>query len=297
VCGRFGALSAGGGVGRDQLGRPPLLAASAAFLAGAFLGCSCSFWLALCAGALACALVRPVRFAALGLALGLLRGGLQPRPTPFALPEEFEGEVAGSGAVRVTQGLVALHLRGVPVHRGDRALFAGKTHVPPPLLNPGGRDRRAALLARGIAVEGSAEVVRVLERGPALYRWIDELRERFTERALLLCTSRERGALVAALGVGDRRKISRPAGSSTCSPARDCISPRWCCWCERSDGAAGCGRAGRARCARRRWAPRSPCPSRSAKCCSWERPGRRCARDSARRSGSSARRWAAARTG
>ena len=192
------------------LGRP-LLLATAAFLAGAFLGCEVTFALALCAAALACALYRPSRLVALGLALGLLRGSLQPRPQPFALPDEFEGEVVSAGVVRVPQGLLALHLRGLEVHRGDHALFAGKVHAPPPLLNPGGRDRRADLLARGIAVEGSAEVVQVLGRGPALYRWLDALRSRFTERALLICSSRERGALVAALGVGDRSALPAAA--------------------------------------------------------------------------------------
>ena len=197
----------GRGVG---LGRP-LLPATALFLAGAFLGCEVYFSLALCAAALACALFRPVRLVALAFALGLLRGSLQPRPLPFALPEAFEGEVVSAGLVRVPQGLVALHLRGLEVHRGDRALFAGKVHAPPPRLNPGGRDRRADLLARGIAVEGSAEVVQVLRRGPALYRWLDELRSRFTARALLMCSSPERGALVAALGVGDRSALSADA--------------------------------------------------------------------------------------
>ena len=199
-----------GGFGGVGLGRP-LLAATAAFLAGAYLGIELEFSLALCAAALACALWRPVRLAALGLALGLLRGSLQPRPLPFALPDEFEGEVVSAGVVRVPQGLLALHLRGPEAHRGDRALFAGKVHEPPPRLNPGGRDRRADLIARGIAVEGSAEVVQVLRRGPALYRWLDEVRARFTARALLLCSSRERGALVAALGVGDRSALPADA--------------------------------------------------------------------------------------
>ena len=198
---------AGRGVG---LGRP-LLLATAAFLAGAFLGCEVTFALALCAAALACALVRPARLIALGFALGLLRGALQPRPLPYALPEEFEGEVVAADLIRVPQGLLALHLRGLEVHRGDRALFAGKIHAPPPRLNPGGRDRRADLLARGIAVEGSAEVVQVLRHGPRLYRWLDEVRARFTQRALLLCSSRERGALVAALGVGDRSALPAEA--------------------------------------------------------------------------------------
>ena len=192
------------------MGRP-LFLATAAFLAGAFLGCEVDFSLALCAAALTVALFRPVRLVALGFALGLLRGSLQPRPLPFALPDEFEGEVVSAGVVRVPQGLVALHLRGADVHRGDRALFAGKVHPPPPLLNPGGRDRRADLLARGIAMEGSAEVVQVLRRGPALFSWLDDLRSRFTGRALLRCSSRERGALVAALGVGDRSALPAEA--------------------------------------------------------------------------------------
>jgi len=189
------------------------LVAAVAFLAGAFLGCDSGLTLALCAAGLACALsiFRPLRLPALSVALGLLRGAVQDRPAPFALPDEFEGEVVSAGVIRVPQGLVALHLRGLEVHRGDRAIFAGKVHEPPGRLNPGGRDRRANLLARGIAVEGSAEVVRVLRRGPALYRFLDEVRLRFTERALLICTSRERGALVAALGVGDRSALPADA--------------------------------------------------------------------------------------
>ncbi|HYY53657.1 MAG TPA: DNA internalization-related competence protein ComEC/Rec2, partial [Myxococcales bacterium] len=74
---------------------------------------------------------------------------------------------------------------------------------------PGGRDRRAQLAASGIGVEGSAEVVDVLRRGPAIWRWFDELRARFAERAAAICTSKERAALVTALAVGDRTGLSR----------------------------------------------------------------------------------------
>ncbi|MFN2548389.1 MAG: ComEC/Rec2 family competence protein [Myxococcales bacterium] len=152
-----------------------------------------------------------MRFAALALALGLLRGALQERPAPFELPEEFEGSVVSDGVVRTAQGLVALKLHGLPVHRGDRAVFFGHAHVPPGKLNPGGRDRRGLLAARGIALEGTAEVVRVVARGPPLYAFLDQVRQRFTERALLFCTSTERGALVAALGVGDRSALPAEA--------------------------------------------------------------------------------------
>src|SRR5438067_2332790 len=100
----------------------PLLAASAAFLAGAYLGCipSASAWFALAAGLLA--LWRPVRPAAIGLALGLLRGALQERPARFetqADAVEAEGRVLSSdGLVRLSQGLALFRLRGAS-HRGD----------------------------------------------------------------------------------------------------------------------------------------------------------------------------------
>jgi competence protein ComEC len=190
------------------MGRP-LLAACAAFLAGAYLSTSMPWWAALLA--LPLAAVRPARAVALGLALGLLRGAVQGQARPFTLPDEFEGVVVAQDVVRVPQGLVALRLRGLPVHRGDRARFSGKVHVPPPQLNPGGRDRRAQLLGRGIAVEGNAEVVAVLERGPALWRRLDELRARFAGRAASICSSPERAALVTALAVGDRSGLSREA--------------------------------------------------------------------------------------
>src|SRR5438105_11594165 len=102
---------AGGGSG---LGKP-LLAASAALLAGAFLGCSTArdAALALAAAALVCALHTRLRFAALGLALGLLRGASHDQPATFELPEEFEGVVVADGVVRTAGGLVALRLRGL----------------------------------------------------------------------------------------------------------------------------------------------------------------------------------------
>ncbi|HTO98376.1 MAG TPA: DNA internalization-related competence protein ComEC/Rec2 [Myxococcales bacterium] len=191
------------------MGSRPLWVACTAFLAGAYFGVSLPIWAALLA--LPALFFRPGRALACGLALGLLRGAAQERPAPFALPEEFEGRVEAPGVVRVPQGLVSLRLRGLPVHRGDRARFSGQAHPPPPRLNPGGLDRRALLAARGIALEGSAEVIEVLERGPELFRWFDGVRSRFAERAQDLCTSQERAALVTALAVGDRSSLSREA--------------------------------------------------------------------------------------
>ena len=191
------------------VGVRPLLAACLAFLAGAYFGISVPWWVAL--GALPLFAWRPFRPVAAGLVLGLLRGAAQEHPPAFVLPEEFEGRVVAADVVRTSQGLAAMRLRGIPVHRGDRARFFGAVHLPPGQLNPGGRDRRAQLFARGIAVEGSAEVIEVLERGPRLWRFFDELRARFAERALAVCTSPERAALVTALAVGDRSGLSREA--------------------------------------------------------------------------------------
>src|SRR5207248_4388646 len=106
---------------------------------------------------------------------------------------------------------ISVRLRGLPVHRGDRARFVGQVHAPPGRLNPGGRDRRGQLAASGIGLEGSAEVIEVLHRGPAIWRWFDELRAGFAVRAASVCTSNERAALVTALAVGDRTGLSREA--------------------------------------------------------------------------------------
>ena len=44
-------------------------------------------------------------------------------------------------------------------------------------------------------------------RGPAFWRFLDGIRTSFVERALVMCGSRERAGLVAALGVGDRSAL------------------------------------------------------------------------------------------
>jgi competence protein ComEC len=190
------------------MGARPLLTASVAFCAGAFF--MAPWWVALIA--LPLALYRPARFAAIGLALGLLRGSLHEVPPAPLLPLETEGQVesiAGSRAVvRIEGARAALALRGEPVHRGDRVLLGSlKAHEPPPALNPGGRDRRAELAARGIGLEGSAEVLQVVERGPRFFRWLDERRERFARRAADLCPP-DRAALLTALATGDRHLLS-----------------------------------------------------------------------------------------
>jgi len=221
------------------MGRP-LLAASAAFVAGAFVGLELDAGLCWLLSALICALCllacqrleRPtLLLVPLSLAVGLARAALHERPVdlpPPQGPQIFEGTVLSTEPrqaglelllrlerwqldeelARLEPGpLVRLTLRGL-AHRGDRLRLFGKLHRPPRALNPGGRDRRRDLGLRGISLEGSAELVEVLSRGAFPARLVDELRERFAARARELATSPERGAVLAALAVGDRSSIS-----------------------------------------------------------------------------------------
>lgn len=199
---------------------------------------------ALGAAGLCTARARAAGICALALAAGLLRGGASPRPAEdpelFAWlddpasavrgrePLQVEGEVlwtdpAPGGArllVRLDArearpgrplapapaGLLA-ELRGPPgLHRGDRLQALVKLRRPLPPLNPGARDVRGALAVRGVALQGTVDPLglRVLARGPAAYRWVDEARARFAARCAEVCTSPRRAALVAALGAGDR---------------------------------------------------------------------------------------------
>jgi competence protein ComEC len=192
----------------------PLAVASAAFVAGAFFGCTGSPVAALVAAAcaLALALWPRARIGALGLALGLLRGAVQERPRSLTVErDEVEATVVSiephGAVVRVSGVLAWASLQG-EAHRGDRVRAFGSLHEPLPRLNPGGRDRKAELAARGIGADGSLEVTHVLERGPLFWRWLDGLRARFSARAERLCSTPERAALVAALGVGDRSLLT-----------------------------------------------------------------------------------------
>jgi competence protein ComEC len=95
------------------------------------------------------------------------------------------------------------------LHRGDRIRALLRLRKPLPALNPGAQDARAQLALRGIALVGSIEPdgLRLLSPGPALPRALDELRSRFARRCEEVCTTPQRAALVAALGVGDRSGI------------------------------------------------------------------------------------------
>ena len=129
--------------------------------------------------------------------------------------ETFPGGPIEPSAART---LLALHasddpaLRDRPVPRpGDRVRLLARLRAPPPALNPGGRDVRRQLALRGIAYRGTAteDGLVVLSRGPGWRRALAELRDRFAARCQEVCGTPERGALVAALAVGDRSDLPR----------------------------------------------------------------------------------------
>ena len=97
-----------------------------------------------------------------------------------------------------------------PIPRpGDRVRLLARLRVPPRRLNPGGPDRRRQLALRGIAYDGSAtfDGLVILASGSRWARLAGEWRDRFAARCAEVCGSPERGALVAALAVGDRADI------------------------------------------------------------------------------------------
>ncbi|MBS2025786.1 MAG: DNA internalization-related competence protein ComEC/Rec2, partial [Deltaproteobacteria bacterium] len=95
---------------------------------------------------------------------------------------------------------------GEALHRGDRVRLLAHLAIPQRSLNPGGRDLADELAYRGISLTGRADALglTILARGPAWWRWLDEQRARFAQECARLCSTRERAAIVAALGVGDR---------------------------------------------------------------------------------------------
>ena len=244
----------------------PLLAASAAFAAGAWFGI---LWsreagalgalgfaaLALLFSLLHRASQRPIRgrpffgvaVLALACSLGLLRGAVAARPvldTALLAWLESPGSTKGGraailaeGAVLSAQpsrggarlllriearesqpgglldpppGLLLAQLTGPrSLHRGDRVRALLQLRRPQRALNPGAQDLRAELALRGITLIGTVDPdgLTLLSRGPWLWRAIDQLREQFARRCAEVCTTPDRAALVAALGVGDRSMI------------------------------------------------------------------------------------------
>jgi competence protein ComEC len=184
---------------------------------------SCAAGLGLCRGAVA---LRPARDAAL---LEWVRDPASSKGGREVLPVEGEvlSTVPARGGARMVLRIEARAARpgGAlsrppaellvqvlgprTLHRGDRVRALARLREPQRALNPGGQDVRKELGLRGIALTGVLEPyeLTVLRRGPAFFRFLDESRERFARRCQEVCTTPERGALVAALGVGDRTDI------------------------------------------------------------------------------------------
>jgi len=103
-------------------------------------------------------------------------------------------------------GLRALLSGPRSLHRGDSIRALARLHLPEPQRNPGGRDVRAELDRRGIALSGALDEsgIVLLSRGPQLLARLDRARDSFARRCAEVCGTPARAALVAALGVGDR---------------------------------------------------------------------------------------------
>ena len=184
----------------------------------------------------------------LAAGLGLARGGAAPRPAwdpalaawladeaaaiggrePLLLEAEVRSAEPASGGARLVlaiarheprpgqdlevapDGLAAEVLGPRSLHRGDVVRGLARLRLPEPPRNPGARDLRPALRRRGLAATGALddEGLVLLARGPPPYRWLDELRARFSERCADVCRTPQRAAVVAALGVGDRSAIA-----------------------------------------------------------------------------------------
>jgi competence protein ComEC len=112
----------------------------------------------------------------------------------------------GSAMIAAPGGLRALVAGPRTLHKGDELRALVRLHRPEPQRNPGGRDLRKELAARGIALTGTLDPQGqiLLSRGPPIFRWLDELRDRFSQRCQELGTTPQRAAVISALGVGDR---------------------------------------------------------------------------------------------
>jgi len=182
----------------------------------------------------------------------------------------------GSAMIGAPSGLRLLVAGPRTLHKSDQLRALVHLHRPEPQRNPGGRDLRKELSARGIALTGTLDPHGqiLLSRGPPIFRWLDELRDRFSKRCQDLGTTPQRAAVVSALGVGDRAGLDLETDEElTDSGLVHLLS------------SAGlhlasffCGCPGRAGAAHRGSPPSARCRSSSPRCCCSAPPGRPSAR-------------------
>jgi competence protein ComEC len=93
-----------------------------------------------------------------------------------------------------------------PLALGDEVRLEARVRAPEGARNPGGRDRAAELLARGIAREAHATAPPVRTAPPSPLVPLEEGRSRFAAAAARALPPREAG-LVRAIGTGDRSGV------------------------------------------------------------------------------------------
>ncbi len=92
-----------------------------------------------------------------------------------------------------------------PLALGDRVMLAVRIDAPPGALNPRGRDRAAAALARGVAWEARARAPPVRLAPPSPLAWLEAGRDRLAAAAGAL--PQREAALVRAIGTGDQSGV------------------------------------------------------------------------------------------
>ncbi len=92
-----------------------------------------------------------------------------------------------------------------PLALGDEVLAEARLDAPPGALNPGGRDRAAAALARGLAWEARARAPPVRLAPPSPLAWLEIGRDRLAAAAGALPP--RQAALVRAIGAGDQSGV------------------------------------------------------------------------------------------
>ncbi|HET6923227.1 MAG TPA: ComEC/Rec2 family competence protein, partial [Anaeromyxobacteraceae bacterium] len=151
---------------------------------------------------------------------GAAAARLQSRPTPPRAPEgeiRIEGRIdsvpqRSADRVRFLLRDAGDHLLDVsapqaafPFALGDRVLLSARLEPPPAAQNPGGRDRAAQALSRGVVWEARARAAPARLAPPSPLAWVEAGRDRLAAAAAAL-PARE-AALVRAIGTGDQSGV------------------------------------------------------------------------------------------
>jgi competence protein ComEC len=158
----------------------------------------------------------PIAFLVAGIAAAGLQAGRPPPGPPGgeiriagqieSVPQRAEDRVRfllRDPAGRLLE--VSAPQTAFPLAMGDQVMAAVRLDVPPGAPNPGGRDRAAAALTRGLAWEARARAPPVRLGPPSPLAWLEAGRDRLAAAATALPP--RQAALVRAIGAGDQSGV------------------------------------------------------------------------------------------